>query len=209
MKGKYLAFDGIDYSGKSTQARLLAEYLRKKNIDCVETREPGGTNIGKSIRATLLDERNNRMEPITELLLFEASRNQLFEEVIIPSIERGEHVVSDRSYISTEAYQGYGRGMNMGTIKYLNEMTTRGIKPDLAIILDFSVEEALALKRDRDRIEQWALENHGKFFDRVRDGFLEIAKQNADFCVVIERGKKRIEEIHEEVKYRVKKRFEL
>lgn len=204
-KGKYIVFEGIDHCGKSTQERLFAEYVRKNNIDCVEIEEPGGTSVGRGIRTLLLDERNWAMYPETELLLFEASRNQLFEEIIIPRLNEGKCVISDRSYLSTEAYQHYGRGMNMKAIKYLNKISTKNVRPNLAFIFDLPVEIALASKMEKDRIESLHLNYH----NRVRNGYLEIARQNNGFCVLIERGNKGIEEIHEEVKYHARKKLKL
>ncbi len=204
MKGNYIVFEGIECSGKTTQSKILANYLRRIREDVIETREPGRTDLGGKIRGILLDKTLEIYSPEAELFLFEADRAELFKQIIIPSLKRGEQIIADRSYLSTEAYQGYGRGMNLDMIKNFNKIATYGIKPDLAFIFDMPVEEAFASKVKKDRIESLSMEFH----NRVRQGFLEIAAQNKDICILIERGNKKIEEIFEEVKYHARKKID-
>lgn len=204
-KGNYIIFEGIENSGKTTQSKILAGHLRSIGERVIETREPGGTNLGRDIRRILLNKTSEIYSPEAELFLFEADRAELFKQVIIPSLERGEQVITDRSYWSTESYQGYGRGMNLEMIRNFNKIATYGTKPDLAFIFDMPVEEALASKTKKDRMESLGMEFHNK----VRHGFLEIAAKNKDICILIERGNRGIEEISEEVKYNVKERLGL
>lgn len=194
-RGNYIVLEGGEHLGKTTQSGLLASRLRKLGISTLEVREPGYTPLGNEIRSLLLAKDYEGMAPETELLLFAAQRAELFEKEIVPALRRGDQIISDRSYISAEAYQGHGRGMDLGMIRDINNIATKGIKPDLAFIFDMSIEKALNKKMEKDRIELAGIEFH----QRVREGFLEIAAQNPDFCVLIERKDKSIEEVHEEI----------
>ncbi|NOZ67889.1 MAG: dTMP kinase [Deferribacteres bacterium] len=179
-----ISFEGIEGSGKTTQARLLAEYLRDRGYDVLETAEPGGTRIGEKIRGLLLEPQNH-MEPLTELLLYYSSRAQLVKEVIEPAIRRGAVVITDRFTDSTVAYQGYARGIDLGIINTLNEIVVPGIKPFLTFLLDIDVEEGLRRNRHarkEDRFELEAVEFH----NRVRRGFLEIAGREPERVKVID-----------------------
>ncbi len=144
----FITFEGIDGSGKSTQAKLLYAYLREAGYDVLLTREPGGTPIGDQIRAVLLDNMaNTTMHPSTELLLFCASRAQLVNEVIQPHLARGGVVLCDRYADSTLAYQGYGHGLNLKTLRQLLTFATGGLKPDVTVYLDLDPVEGLARRR--------------------------------------------------------------
>jgi dTMP kinase len=174
MNGVLITFEGIEGSGKSTQARLLAEGLRSQGHDVLAVREPGGSAIAEKIRSLLLDPANVEMAPLAELLLYEAARAQLVAELIRPSLDRGAIVVCDRFYDSTTAYQGVGRGLRNVDFTTLNRLATGGLVPDLTLLLDVPVE--LGLRRatggsDGDRIEREPAEFHA----RVRQGFQTVA----------------------------------
>ncbi|MDP8215149.1 MAG: dTMP kinase [Candidatus Euphemobacter frigidus] len=182
MKGVFITFEGGEGSGKSTQARLLAGYLKQEGYDVVGTREPGGTGIGDAIRAILLDPELSEMGNITELLLLAASRAQNVYERIKPALSRGAVVICDRFIDSTLAYQGYGRNFDLKLLKSLNRLATGGVTPDLTILLDLPPEiglerskvldKAEAKKGEGDRFEQEDIEFHL----RLREGFLKLAE---------------------------------
>lgn len=178
MNGLFITFEGIDFCGKTTQARKLASYLRRKGYDVLLIREPGGDRISEKIRKVLLSEKNTAMSELTELLLYEASRAQLTQKVILPALRQEKVVVCDRYYDSTLAYQGYGRGLEKKTIIRLNHIVTFGLSPDLTILIDVPVEVALRRKdqekRKEDRLEKEKIEFHKK----IRQGYLKIAQLN-------------------------------
>ncbi len=179
-----ISFEGIEGSGKTTQARLLAGYLRDRGYDVLETAEPGGTRIGEKIRRLLLEPQNH-MEPLAELLLYYSSRAQLVKEVIEPAIRRGTVVITDRFTDSTVAYQGYARGIDLRIINTLNEIVVPGIRPSLTFLLDIDVKEGLRRNRHarkEDRFELEAVEFH----NRVRRGFLDIAGREPERVKVID-----------------------
>ncbi len=186
MKGTFITFEGGEGSGKSSQARLLAEYLKEKGYDVEVTREPGGTGIGDAIRAILLNPELSEMGNVAELLLLAASRAQNVHERIEPAMARGAVIVCDRFIDSTLAYQGYGRDFDLGLLKSLNSLATGGVTPDLTILLDLSPEVGLerskaldkaeAKQGEGDRFEQEDIEFHR----RLRKGFLELAEAEPD-----------------------------
>lgn len=183
MKGRLITFEGPEGSGKSTHIRLLAERLRACGLAVCQTREPGGTPTGERIRGLL--QHNEGGEPLamrTELLLFCASRAQLVERVIRPALERGDWVLCDRFVDSTLAYQGYGRGFALETLRSLNAFAVDSLAPDLTLLLDLPPEAGRIRLMARsqqpghagpDRIEREAQ----PFHERLRNGFLELAKQ--------------------------------
>ncbi|MBI4826796.1 MAG: dTMP kinase [Nitrospirae bacterium] len=173
---RFISFEGTEGSGKSTQASLLAEYLRKKGYDVILTAEPGGTRIGKKIRELLL-EPENHMDPLTELLLYYADRAQHIREVIEPALERGSFVITDRFADSTVAYQGFARGVDLNIINPLNEMVVRHSKPSLTFLLDIDAEEGLRRNRQAQKEDRFELEAI-EFHNRVRSGYLEIAEDD-------------------------------
>jgi len=183
MKGTFITFEGGEGSGKSTQARLLATYLKERGQQVMLTREPGGTEIGDAIREIILNPAFSEMKNITELLLLAASRAQHVEERIKPALERGVIVICDRFTESTLAYQGYGRGFDLKLMRSLNSLATGGVMPDLTILLDLPIEVGLvrakSLKKkeseagEGDRIEQ----EDADFHRRLRKGFLALADE--------------------------------
>ena len=181
MKGKFIVIEGIDGSGKTTQINQLSKWLVSsdlipENNQLIITREPGGTTLGQSIRSLLLDtSRENSPDSITELLLYAADRAQHVNEIIRPSLNKGDWVISDRFCGSTLAYQGYGRKLNIKLIKDLETIATQGISPDITFLLDIPVEESIkrrATKKD-DRIEK----EGKKFLLNVSLGFKALSKQ--------------------------------
>lgn len=186
MKGLFITFEGIDGCGKSTQCELLKDYLKANGKDFIFVREPGGTVIGERIREILLDKKNTQMTARTELLLFEAARAQITEEVIRPALEEGKTVICDRFFDSSSAYQGMARGMGMDFVAGLNMAATGGLEPDVTFFFDISVEEALARRGKRgeasDRIELAGM----RFQEDVRTGYLELAKNSNGRIVTVD-----------------------
>lgn len=189
--GFFITFEGIEGCGKSTQVRLLTKAFEETGIHCIVTREPGGTSIGSKIRDILLNPDHKGMAAEAELLLYAADRAQHVREVIKPSIDNGKVVVCDRFADATLAYQGFGRGLDVATIHDLNRIASLGIRPDLTLLLDCPVETGIgrALERNSknshikdDRFEREALAFHQK----VREGYLSIAKSEPDRIKVID-----------------------
>ena len=182
MKGKFIVFEGIDGSGKTTQINQLSKWLIStdlipENNKLVITREPGGTKLGKSIRSLLLDTSIKKSpDSITELLLYAADRSQHVNEIIRPTLDQGDWVISDRFCGSTLAYQGYGRKLNINLIKDLEAIATQGIAPDITFLLDIPVEESIKrrINRKDDRIEKEGKE----FLSNVSLGFKALSKEN-------------------------------
>lgn len=181
----FITIEGIDYSGKSTQARLLHEYLQKKKIKSILLREPGGTKISEKVRGILLDREHLEMTPLTEFLLFSASRSQLVSQVIKPHLEKDYVVICDRYYDSSTAYQGFGGKVDLKEIGRVNEFATGGLKPDLSFLIDIKPAEAFrrAEKRSgsKDRMENKDM----KFYNRVQKGFQQLANTNKKRFVVL------------------------
>ncbi len=172
LAGKLIVFEGLDFTGKTTQARLLARRIEDHGQSVVLTGEPGGTAVGNAVREILLTRRHaGKLDDFAELLLFMTSRAQHAREVVLPALALGKTVVSSRYRLSSLAYQGYGRGIDRDLIERLNDEATRGRKADVTFLIDVPVEAALSRKRgDGDRIEAEAVE----FYRRVREGFLEL-----------------------------------
>ena len=181
--GLFITFEGGEGCGKSTQAKLLWRKLCQQNIPAILTYEPGGTALGNEIRKSLKKKRGRLITPQAELLLFAASRAQLVVEVIRPALEEGKIVICDRFTHSTSAYQGYGRGLDLDTVKMVNNLATQNFKPDIAILLDILPEQGLARKRSlKDRFELEEL----SFHRRVREGYLKMAAIEPDRWLVID-----------------------
>lgn len=169
----FITFEGGEGCGKSVQAKALFRRLQKEGVPALLTHEPGGTPLGERISRTLKWARNTNISPLTELLLFNASRSQLVSEVIQPALKEGKVVICDRYADSTTAYQSYGRGLDLKLVKAINGTGTQGLKPDLTILLDISPEEGLSRKshKKQDRFEQEKVDFHR----RVRQGYLALA----------------------------------
>jgi len=178
-KGKFITIDGVEGAGKSTQIDLICSYLHRKSIKVVRTREPGGTDIGEKIRKVLLDVDNKEMHSDTELLLMFSSRNELIQNKIIPALNEGKWVVSDRFTDASFAYQGGGRMLSLDRISKLEDWVLGVFKPDLTLLLDISVDIGMTRieARDaKDRIEQ----EERAFFERVRSVFIDRSKLYPD-----------------------------
>lgn len=180
----FITFEGGEGSGKSVQSRSLYRRLSRLAIPAVLTHEPGGTSPGRRISRWLKWDKSKDISPLTELLLFNASRAQLVDEVIKPDLKRGTIVICDRYTDSTTAYQGYGRELDLGTVNAANNIATQGLKPDLTVLLDIPVETGLARKDagKQDRFEQEDI----AFHKRVREGYLKLAANEPDRWLVID-----------------------
>ncbi len=195
-KGLFITFEGIEGCGKSTQARMLKEFLIKSGKHVFLTREPGGPKIAEEIRKMLLSVNNKEMLPETEVLLYMASRSQHTGEWIIPELEKGKIVISDRYYDSTFAYQGVARKIDGKLIDTIRRYATFGLVPDITFLVDLPEDIGLSriLSKDADRLEQESMAFHKK----VRNGFLELANKEPERFVVLD-GNKSIKEIHNDV----------
>ena len=192
---KFITFEGIDGCGKSTQAKLLLEYMNKSGVETVLVREPGGTNISESIREILLHSSSGQMGDRTESLLMTASRAQLTQEVIIPNMDQGKFVIADRYSDSTLAYQGGGRNLDIEWLIELNNYATFTLLPDITFFVDIRSEEALRrLDSNKDRIEGEGIE----FQARVRKTYHELAERFNDRYVILD-GYGEIDDIHQKV----------
>lgn len=202
MRGKFITFEGPEGGGKSTHVRELAEQLRAEGKTVLVTREPGGTRLAELIRGLVREEVEDPPVTRCEVLLFIAARAQVVSEVIRPALARGEWVICDRFADSTFAYQGYGRGIDVGLLKNFNDFATEGLVPDLTILLDVPPETSKARLAERqaatatsaDRIEQAG----DMFHRRLREGFLELAKAEPGRFAVIDSSGPR-EEVSEKV----------
>lgn len=189
MNGFFITFEGIDGTGKSTQAEKLVQSLRKLNYDVHLFREPGGTEIGEQIRQVLLRTSNTDMTDMTELLLFSAARAQLIRTTIEPLLRSGAIVICDRFIDSTLAYQGYGRNIELTSIRALNQLSTNGLTPNRTFL--FTIEPSVGARRvsqfrqdKQDRLDHEGL----AFMDRVQAGYIQIAKQEESRIVVLDAG---------------------
>ena len=205
MKGKFIVIEGIDGSGKTTQINQLSKWLIStdlipENNQLVVTREPGGTQLGQSIRSLLLDtSREKSPDSITELLLYAADRAQHVNEIIRPSLNKGDWVISDRFCGSTLAYQGYGRKLDIKLIKDLETIATQGVSPDITFLLDIPVEESIKRRKNRkdDRIEKEGKE----FLTKVSLGFKALSEENKWKLISAMNSKEKIiSEIQSEIK---------
>ncbi len=177
-----MVFEGPEGAGKSTQIARLASRLEAAGHDVLLTREPGGTRAGDAVREVLLDP-GQLIFPLTEFLLYSASRAQLVSEVIAPALAAGRDVVSDRFAAASVAYQGHGRGLDLDLVRQLNYEVTGGLKPDLTVLLD--IEPELGLKRAAKRSSSDRLEAAGlDFHRRVRDGYLTQARSDPSWVVL-------------------------
>ena len=202
----FITFEGPDGSGKTTQIRLLAEWLREQGREVVLTREPGGTEIGDQIRAVLHDPYNTAMGARAEILLYSADRAQHVAQLIRPALAAGKVVVSDRYADSTLAYQGHGRGLDLEVLRTITTFATSGLTPDLTFYLDVTPEEGLQRRRlggdEWNRLDAEALEFH----QRVRDGYLRLVEQELERWVVVDAARS-VEEVQIEIRGLVRGRL--
>jgi dTMP kinase len=198
-----ITFEGVDGSGKTTQVNLLSDYLVGKGYKTVKTREPGGTAFGESLRKSILQP-DIHVFPLSELLVLMAMRAQHVEEVISPALQDGKIIICDRFTDATHAYQGHGRGMDQGIILTLNRLVTKGIRPNLTILLDCKVEEGFRRKVERDfsmdRFEKEALSFHNK----VKEAYVKLSKEEPDRFFVIN-GNAEVEEVQKRIRDKVEK----
>jgi dTMP kinase len=191
----FITFEGGEGCGKSVQARGLYRRLSELAISVVLTHEPGGTPLGKKLARWLKWAQDTDVSPLAELLLFNRSRAQLVDEVIRPNLEKGKVVICDRYADSTTAYQSYGRGLDLEMVKAINDAATQGLKPNLTVLLDISVEEGLARKKTKrpDRFEREDV----TFHQRVREGYLKLAASEPERWLVVDatQSKRKIAEI--------------
>jgi len=181
----FITFEGIDFSGKSTQIELLKDYLVEHNKKVEILREPGGTEISEKIRNILLDNKNDEMFAETELLLFSSGRAQLVREKIRPYLEKGIYVISDRFLDSSTAYQGYGRGVPLDIVNHVHSLAIDETIPDITFFIDIPVGIAneRRKKKSKEKLDRIELSDT-EFYNRVRNGYLEIAKKEERFKVI-------------------------
>jgi dTMP kinase len=200
----FISFEGIEGSGKTTQAKHTVRFLQDKGHDCVITREPGGTRIGEKIRAILLDPLSKDMYPLTEFLLYTADRAQHIKEYILPLLSDGKIVLCDRYYDATMAYQGFARGLDIGLIEKIHKLLFENLKPDITLLLDLPPE--IGLKRawkqinNGNRISQETRfeEERLSFHKKVRAGYLELSRLEPERFRIIDASKDE-HEVREEI----------
>jgi len=198
VRGYFITVEGTDGAGKTTQIKLIEDYLKSKNKSVVVTREPGGTSIGEKIRDILLDSQNSEMGMITEMLLYASARAQLVSEVIRPAIEEGKVVICDRFVDSSYVYQGFGRGIDLKIITDVNRVALDGLVPDITLFFDLNPVEALRRRKNStelDRIEKEKMDFH----KRVYNGYKKLAMLYSDRINCIDSDRS-IEEIFDDVK---------
>jgi dTMP kinase len=198
---RFIVLDGLDGTGKSTQQRLLADWLREQGHGVVTCRDPGTTALGEKIRSVLLARDGGPIDRRAEMLLYMAARAQLVEEVIRPALAAGKTVVSDRFLLANVVYQGHAGGLNVEEVWRVGHVATGGLLPVLVIVLDMPVEAAAGrIRRQRDRME----EQGDDFARRVREGFLAEAGRDRQGIVVIDASRS-IEEVHADIRAAVEK----
>jgi len=206
-KGLFITFEGLEGCGKTTQAKMLFDFLIKQKIPSIYTKEPGGTKIGDKIRKILLDQKNDGMDYKTEMLLFLASRAENVRLIILPALEEGKVVISDRFYDSTTAYQGYGRGIDLKITKHLNNLVVGKAIPDLTFVLDIDPYEGLRRSASFGNSREMRFEEEfinkkiigGKFFlERVRQGYYQLSHEETGRIKIIDANKSK-EDIFEEI----------
>lgn len=185
MHGKLISFEGIDGAGKTTQVARLQDYFQKRGRKVLLTREPGGTYVAEQIRAILLDPKNKSLDDLSELLLYEAARAQVYQEIVVPALKQGTMVIMDRSIDSGVVYQGMARGLGREIVEKLNEIATRGRKPDVTFLLDIPLTVSQK-RKEADKLDRLELEAE-RFHHKVRRGYLELWEQD---------GGKRIKKIN-------------
>lgn len=200
----FVSFEGPEGGGKTTQIRLLADWLRGQGYDVITTREPGGTRIGDAVRAVLLHPEHIEMKPEAEILLFSAARAQIVGEVIRPQLARGGVVLCDRFADSTLAYQGYGRKLDLEALRMITAFATGNLTPDLTICLDLPVPDGLQRKRGGDLTEWNRMEREEiEFHERVRAGYLALASAANQRWLVVD-ARQSVEQVQAVIRSRVR-----
>jgi dTMP kinase len=197
MKGVFISFEGIEGTGKSTQARLLADHLKEKGYRVIQTMEPGGTRISLKIRELLLSMESKAMDHVAELLLYNAARVQHIKEIIGPALERGDIVITDRFSDSTVAYQGYARGIDLQLIDSLDMIATKKLRPDITILFDIDVRTGLARNKELGKNDRLELEDIS-FHEKVRKGFLQMAAIESGRIKVVDCSES-LDRVHQKV----------
>jgi dTMP kinase len=196
-----ITFEGVEGSGKTTQADLLHAYLREKGYNVIKTREPGGTGLGEALRDVLL-RKDMRVFPLAELLVFMAIRAQHVEEVISPALAEGKIVLCDRFVDATYAYQGYGRSIDLGIIETFNRLVTKGVRPNLTILLDCDVDVAFKRKsaagQHMDRFERESI----SFHETIRKAYLKLSEEDSRRFFVVDPSLE-VEKTHHAIRERV------
>jgi len=214
-KELFITFEGLEGCGKTTQAKMLFDFLIKQKIPSIYTKEPGGTKIGDKIRKILLDQKNDGMDYKSEMLLFLASRAENVRLIILPALEGGNVVISDRFYDSTTAYQGYGRGIDLKIIKHLNNLVVGKAIPDLTFILDIDPYEGLRRSASFGNSHEMRFEEEflnkkiieGKLFlERVRHGYYQLSREETGRIKIIDANRSK-EDIFEEIIKIVKRKI--
>ena len=204
MTGRFITLEGIDGAGKSTQAQRLTEVLRAAGNTVVSVRDPGTTSLAERVRGILLDRTVTGVDPMAELMLYLASRAQLVAEVVRPALAAGSVVISDRYADSSVAYQGYGRELGVDVVRQSNALATGNLQPDLTLVIDIPVEITKERMNGKtaDRLES----EKRSFHERIRNGFLEIARDEPERVVVVD-GTKSPDDVHLEIVRIVSIRF--
>jgi dTMP kinase len=202
----FITFEGPDGSGKSTQIKLLADFMESRGHSVILTREPGGTNIGEQIRDVVLSTRNHGITHETEALLFSAARAQIVREIIQPALAAGKIVLCDRYADSTMAYQGYGLGLDRAALEAITQFATGGLVPSLTFYVDVPVAVGLGRKQrsETNRLDEKAVAYH----ERVRAGFLEMARAEPSRWAIVD-GTPSVEQVQEQIRARVLKVLEM
>ena len=198
MKGAFITFEGCEGSGKSTQIRLMADFLRARGAEVIITREPGGTPLAERIRGLLMETSGETIAPLTELFLYEAARAQHVQQVVLPALQRGAIVLCDRFYDSTTVYQGVGRKLDPATVGLLNRLAAGAVRPMHTYVFDLPAAEGLRRAWERgsdDRMMQEAV----TFHEAVREGFLALAQEEGDRITIVDASRP-IEIIQEELR---------
>jgi dTMP kinase len=195
---RFISFEGIDFSGKTTQINLLKEFLTGHGLQMYVLREPGGTILSEQIRTILLDKAHSNMTSIAEIFLYSAARNQLVMERIRPLLQKGYYVIADRYVDSTTAYQGYGRQLDPEMVRQINRAATQGIMPGITFYLEVSPEIATERLKNSDKMAD-RLEDQGiDFYKRVFEGYKEICNKNSSRVYNID-GTQTVEVVHKKI----------
>jgi dTMP kinase len=204
----FITFEGIDQSGKSTQCKLLKEYLQSRRFDVLLIREPGGTKISEKIRDLLLDKENDNMRGLTEFLLYSSSRAQLVDEIIKPALAQKKVVICDRYADSSAAYQGFARGLGIDMVEQISQVATYGVTPDLTIFVDIPIQLAFDRLTARGKLSDRIEAEGNRFFELVREGYLQIATRHKNRFKVVD-GTDDINTIEQKIRSLIVERFGL